>query len=64
MNAPGSPSSALQTTYFCLPSAILVNDHFLPVGNPAPPLPLSPDFSISSITSSGVISNRTFSSAL
>ena len=64
IKAPGSPSSALQTTYFCVPFAILVNSHFLPVGNPAPPLPLKPDSEIWFITSSAVISNSTFSKAL
>ena len=64
INAPGSPSSALHTTYFCSPFAILVNSHFFPVGKPAPPLPRSPDSVTSFITSSGVISSKTFSNAL
>ena len=52
MKAPGSPSSALQHTYFTSPFASFANFHFLPVGKPAPPLPLIPEFNITSITSS------------
>ena len=46
INAPGSPSSALQQTYFT-PSSLLasyVNCHFMPVEKPAPPRPRRPDF--------------------
>ena len=43
MNAPGSPSSALQTTYFTSPAASRVNFHFRQVGKPAPPRPRSPE---------------------
>ena len=45
MKAPGSPSSPLQTTYFTPDpdTAFLQSSHFLPVGKPAPPLPLKPD---------------------
>src|SRR3989339_1331320 len=53
LKVPGSPSSALQTTYFLFPFAALVNSHFIPVGNPAPPRPLSFDDLIMEITSSG-----------
>ena len=38
--------------------------YFLPVGNPAPPLPLKPDSNISFITSSWLIDVKTFSKAL
>ena len=52
MNAPGSPSSALQQTYFT-PSGLTasaVNCHFLPVGKPAPPRPRRPEASTVSMT--------------
>ena len=64
MNAPGSPSSALHSTYFTSPFALRVNSHFMPVEKPAPPRPRRPDFFTSSITCSGVISVRTFASAM
>ena len=56
MNAPGSPSSALQQTYLSSGSALLTaqNFHFWPVGKPAPPRPRRPAFLMISITSSGV----------
>ena len=41
MNAPGSPSSALHTTYLPAPGALATVDHFNPVGYPAPPRPRS-----------------------
>ena len=45
MNVPGSPSSALQTTYFCSPGDLAANSHFRLVGKPAPPRPRSPEAS-------------------
>ena len=63
MNAPGSPSSALHTTYFWSALYLLANSHFVPVGKPAPPRPRRPDSFTSAITSSGVISVRHFASA-
>jgi hypothetical protein len=32
MKAPGSPSSALQMTYFCVAGIFATVDHFRPVG--------------------------------
>ena len=55
-NAPGSPSSALQTTYFWGAFTLRVICHFKPVGKPPPPLPRKPLSMISLITDSGVIS--------
>ena len=52
MNAPGSPSSALQQTYFT-PSGLTaswVNCHFMPVEKPAPPRPRRPEAFKSSMT--------------
>src|SRR5208283_1136511 len=60
MNAPGSPSSALQMMYFSLPGDLRPNSHFNPVGKPAPPLPRKPDVLISSMTCSGVIEESAF----
>ena len=56
MNAPGSPSSALQTTYFSSPSALRHASHLRPVGKPAPPRPRRPERLTSSRTASGPIS--------
>jgi hypothetical protein len=39
MNAPGSPSSALQMTYLGSPGERRQSSHFVPVENPAPPRP-------------------------
>jgi hypothetical protein len=42
-NVPESPSSALQTTYFCVPGAPSTVFHLMPAGNAAPPRPRSPE---------------------
>src|SRR5512135_1963703 len=53
MNAPGSPSSPLQMTYLVSLGCLRTMRHFWPVGNPAPPRPRKPDFSIMAMISSG-----------
>ena len=40
---PESPSSALQTMYFCAPGAPSTVFHLMPAGNAAPPRPRSPE---------------------
>src|SRR6266576_2697290 len=44
LQVPGSDSSALQITYFDFGESFGTNDHFIPVGNPAPPRPRRFDF--------------------
>ena len=58
---PGSPSSALATTYFWSAGASLVVCHFTPAVNAAPPRPRRPDVFISSMIFCGSKS-RAFSS--
>src|SRR5438552_1039280 len=55
LKVPGSDSSALQIRYFGLGVSFGMNDHFVPVGKPAPPRPRSADFLTSSVTSPGLI---------
>ena len=64
MNAPGSPSSALHTTYFCGALLGAQSDHLRPVGKPPPPRPRRPDSETVAMTSSGVISVRHFAKRL
>ena len=42
MNAPGSPSSPLQMTYFLSDFSFETISHFFQLGKPAPPRPLNP----------------------
>src|SRR5680860_426924 len=51
LNVPGSDSSALQSRKWGLPEFIGMNDHFTPVGNPAPPRPRRPEFLTTLMTS-------------
>ena len=60
MNAPGSPSSALQTMYFWSAGCLSAIFHFVPVGKPPPPRPRSPARSTMSHNSLGVTSRSTF----
>jgi len=65
LNVPGSPSSELQTRYFCPGNWRGMKLHFRPVGKPAPPRPRSADFLTSAITTScGIFSLRILRSAL
>ena len=64
MNAPGSPSSALQQTYFWSETELAANCHLVPVGKPAPPRPRRPEALMVSMTCCGVISVRTLARAL
>src|SRR5258706_350559 len=52
LKVPGSPSSALTTTYLSLPGASRTARHLMCEGNPAPPRPARPEPSISLMTSS------------
>ena len=53
LQVPGSDSSALTTRYFGLADVRSMNDHLVPVGNPAPPRPRNPESFTRVITSSG-----------
>ena len=63
MNAPGSPSSPLHTTYFLPGGCFRTLSHLRPAGNPPPPRPRRPESEISRQISSPVISNKAFSKA-
>jgi hypothetical protein len=53
LNVPGSLSSALHAMYFGFGVSFRTNCHFMPVGNPAPPRPRSPDAFTCSMMSFG-----------
>ena len=61
MNAPGSPSSPLQTMYFLSDFCRRAPSHFRPAGKPPPPRPRRPESMMSLQISSSVISKRAFS---
>ena len=53
LKVPGSPSSALITRYTGPVWFFGMNDHLVPVGNPAPPRPRRFDFFTASVIASG-----------
>ena len=55
LKVPGSPSSALTTRYRGFGLAFGMNDHFFPVGKPAPPRPRRFGRETSSMTCAGVM---------
>ena len=57
LQVPGSLSSPLHSTYFGFADCFGTNDHFIPVLNPAPPRPRSPEFLTSVIMSSGCMAS-------
>ena len=63
LNVPGSDSSKFATTYVGLPESCGTNDHFTPVGNPAPPRPRRPLAFTASISSPFVMPSAVFSAS-
>ena len=55
LQVPGSDSSALTTRYLGLGLSCGMNDHFIPVGKPAPPRPRRPESLTTETTSAGSI---------
>jgi hypothetical protein len=53
LHVPGSDSSALTTRYLGFGLSCGMKLHFIPVGNPAPPRPRSPESLTVVMTSSG-----------
>src|SRR5664279_1714535 len=57
LHVPGSLSSPFTSTYFGLSDCFGTNDHFIPVGKPAPPRPRRLEAFISAITQSAPFSS-------
>src|ERR1700712_916722 len=60
LQVPGSDSSALTTRYLGLGLSCGMNDHFIPVGKPAPPRPRRPESFTAVTTSAGCIRSAVF----
>ena len=61
---PESPSSALQTMYFCAPGAPSTVFHLMPAGNAAPPRPRRPEAVTRSTICAGVEGERGLEAAI
>ena len=61
LQVPGSDSSALTTRYFGLGLSCGMNDHFMPVGKPAPPRPRRPESLTAVMIASGAMPSAVLS---